>query len=104
MTSVLSRPPCAAGGILVNEIAGPAGVVCERQPPNRETRNTTRVAAQTELVFATGSNLMRRRPPARLCKPARQRYWGLSNLLPISRRIFPKVSQPRFRSLIYLAS
>ena len=31
-------------------MTGPVGIFCERQPLNRETSNTTRVAAQTELL------------------------------------------------------
>src|SRR5208282_3539891 len=40
MVSTRSRPPCAAGGILVNSMVGPARVLEDRQPVNKTPRHS----------------------------------------------------------------
>src|SRR5271165_6312920 len=46
MLSTLSRPPCAAGGILVKEMDGVTGVACGRQPVHSNDSITKAITRQ----------------------------------------------------------
>ena len=51
--SVLSRPPCAAGGILVNSMDGPALLFCEWHPCAAKPKTPIRMSAHASFFGAT---------------------------------------------------
>jgi hypothetical protein len=50
---VLSRPPCAVGGTLVNWMVEPALLFCEWHPCAAKPKNPTRMSAHASFFGAT---------------------------------------------------